>query len=273
MSANQAITIADQWATLVSAALLGTDRRPAPPAPPGPLATVCAGIDDDDDAVATLHQIAAITAMRRGGVQPSAPLPRLVPAPHDPRPECTAAAVERLHDLLVQWPQLVDEWLALLERSGRRLPPDAAVDLLGRWRNDPRRRVAVERAAGAVTTWLTELFPDQLGPGPASRSRAGDPRPADAGPGVPLPADIAALLQLDTVALGAALAGGLERGELGVRHRPALVQLLVELPAERLADLPGTLERAGTNPTTMGLALMLADLARTRLAMIEELTP
>ena len=43
--------------------------------------------------------------------------------------------------------------------------------------------------------------------------------------------------------------------------------------SEHLAPVADALERAATNPETMGLAISLADLARTRLGMIEELTP
>lgn len=260
-------TLAEQWAALVSAALLGTDRRPAPPAPPGPLADLTPGGIDVDDGSAVLDQIAMITAMRRAGVRPAPAAALLVPAPEDARPLCGTAAVDRLHDLLAEWPQLVDQWLELLERSGRRLPPDVAVDLLARWRNDPRRRAAVAEAAGPVTEWLVELFPDELAPGRPSRPARSPSAPP------PLPRDVASLAELDAGELAATLAGGLERGGFGVRHRAPLVQLLIDLPAERLAGLPEVLERAGTNPTTMGLALLLADLARTRLSMIEELTP
>lgn len=268
-------TLEEQWGALVSTALLGSDRRPPPPAPPGPLDEVWRTRGHDPGAPGVLDQVATITAMRRAGVRPSPPVPLLVPAPSDPRPQCSLAAIERLYDLLSRWPQLVDTWLSLLHESGQRLPPDVAAELLARWRNEPHRRAAVAQAAGPIAEWLEELFPSEIAPLRAGRTGK-VASPVSSGPGAPaagLPADVAPLADLDGAQLAAILAARLERGAFGVRHRAPLVQLLTDLPVERLQPLPVALERAGTNPTTMGLALLLADLARTRLAMIEELNP
>ena len=267
-AAARPASLADLWAGLVSAALLGTERRAAPDPIGSPLDEVTRLRTRHDDAELVLDRVAAITAMRRAGVRPGPVVPGLVTAPDDPRPVCPTAAVERLYDLLGQWPVLVDQWLDELNRGGWRLPPDATVELLGRWRNEPERRAVVHRLAGPIATWLTKLFPAELGPG---RGEGAGARPPTADR--LLPPDIASFASLDAPALAAALASGLEDGSLGVRHRPALIDLLLQVPPDRLAAVADALERAGTNPTTMGLALSLADLARTRLAMIEELTP
>ena len=88
-----------------------------------------------------------------------------------------------------------------------------------------------------------------------------------------LPPDLAPLIQFDGIALAEALAEGMRAGAFGVRHRPGLIELLLHVPPEHLVPVADALERAATNPETMGLAISLADLARTRLGMIEELTP
>ncbi len=259
-------SLADLWAGLVSSALLGTDRRAAPSAFGGQVDDITRLRTHHDDSELVLDRVAAIAAMRRAGLRPGPVVPGLLTAPDDPRPVCRPAAVERLPDLLEHWPVLVDQWLAELDRGGWRLPPDAVVELLGRWRNDPERRAVVHHLAGPIATWLVELFPAELAP-----VRREGARPAAVERR--LPPDIAPFATLDASALAAALASGLDDGALGVRHRPALIDLLMQVPPERLATVADALERAGANPTTMGLALSLADLARTRLAMIEELTP
>jgi hypothetical protein len=259
-------SLADLWAGLVSSALVGTERRAAPGLIGGQLDDVTRLRAHHDDSELVLDRVAAITAMRRAGLRPGPVVPGLLTAPDDPRPVCRPAAVERLHDLLEQWPVLVDQWLAELDRGGWRLPPDAVVELLARWRNEPERRAVVHHVAGPIATWLVELFPAELSP-----ARSGGAGPATVERR--LPPDIEPFVTLDASALAASLASGLEGGALGVRHRPALVDLLMQVPPERLATVADALERAGANPTTMGLALSLADLARTRLAMLEELTP
>ncbi|MGD9703553.1 MAG: hypothetical protein AB7Q42_01795 [Acidimicrobiia bacterium] len=263
-------SLADHWTGLVSTALLGTERRAAPASIGSPLDELTRMRGQHDDADLVLDRVASITVMRRAGLRPGPIVPGLLPAPDDSRPVCRPAAVERLHDLLDQWPVLVDQWLAELDRGGWRLPPDAAVELLGRWRNEPARRAVVHHLAGPIAEWLVELFPEQLAPRHGGKVGATG---ADDANHRPLPPDVAPLAALDARSLAAALASGLEQGLLGVRHRPALIALLLQVAPERLAPVADALERAGTNPTTMGLALSLADLARTRLAMIEELTP
>ena len=175
-------------------------------------------------------------------------------------------------DLLEHWPVLVDQWLAELDRGGWRLPPDAVVELLGRWRNEPRAARRGPPPRRADRDLVGRAVPRRARPRTRAEGTSGVRRPSHVGERR-LPPDIAPFVALDAGALAAALASGLDDGALGVRHRPALIDLLLQVPPERLATVADALERAGTNPTTMGLALSLADLARTRLAMLEELTP
>jgi hypothetical protein len=276
-------SLAGHWGELVSASLLGVERRPAPAPMAGPLDDLVAARARSDEAERVLDDVAAISAMRRAGVRPGPGAAPLVPAPEDPRPTCRPAAVDRLYDLLEQWPALVDPWLAGVAHGGWRLPPDVAVELLRRWRAEPRRRATVIELTGALAGWLVALFPDELAsrlaerPGraasrSASASPAASPAP-DAANGPAIPPDLVPLLDLDGPALAGALAQGMRDGAFGVRHRPGLVELLLHTAPENLAPVGDALERAATNPETMGLAISLADLARVRLGMIEELTP
>lgn len=252
----------DHWGRLATAALLGTDRRGAPEPPPGPLADAVARLAPADDAESVLAQVALLGAARRAGLRAAAPVAELAPCPPDDRPVCPPAAAARLPMLLEHAPTLVDEWLDRVDRAGYRLPPDLAATLLARHRADARRAL-VERATGPLAAWLTGLFPDTLAP---PRGRV--PTPVEP---PPLPADLAELVARPAPEIAAALAGGLADGRLGARLRAPLVQLVSRLRPSTLGPVAEALSRAGTNPATLGLALTLADLARTRAAMIAEL--
>jgi hypothetical protein len=252
----------DHWGHLATAALLGTDRRRAPAPPPGPLADAVARLAPADDAESVLVQVALLSAARRAGLRPAEPVALLAPCPPDDRPPCPPAAAARLAELVEHWPSLVDEWLDRLIAGGYRLPPALAATLLARHRADARRPV-VEEAAGPLAEWLTGLFPEAYG-----RPRSKLPAPAER---PPLPADLAELLARPAPEIAATLAAGLVSGRLGVRLRAPLVHLVSLLRPSALGSVAEALSRAGTNPSTLGLALSLADLARVRAAMIAEL--
>jgi hypothetical protein len=183
-------TLADHWAALVSAALLGTDRRPPPPAPaalgswpsgpdePTALGSWSSGPDEPlaptappgraphsgDDATDVLDQVAALTVMRRAGIRAEPAPPMLQACDPDERPVCPPAAARRLGELLEAWPVLVDEWLERLDEAGHRLPPEHVAALLAGHRVDPARRARVASAAGPLAQWITDLFPELLAP-------------------------------------------------------------------------------------------------------------
>ncbi|MFD4688062.1 hypothetical protein ACFWO0_35945, partial [Streptomyces sp. NPDC058461] len=73
------------WPDLVTAALLGTDRRTPPGTAPGRTAPA-----------ALLDAAAAATVRRRAGLRPGRAAPRPEPAPADGRPALPAAAARRL---------------------------------------------------------------------------------------------------------------------------------------------------------------------------------
>ncbi len=70
-----------------------------------------------------------------------------------------------------------------------------------------------------------------------------------------------------------AIRRGLTDGTLGSAHRVVLVNLLARVPPEGLAVIAAELGRIDQFAPTYELATALADLARTRAAMLLELQP
>ena len=257
-------TLAEHWGALATAALLGTDRRPPPAPPPGPIADVLDSLGPLDDAEATLTQVVALTAARRAGLRPAAPVATLQTAAPDGRPGCPSAAVRRLPELLQHWPMLVGEWLGLVERAGFRLPPEHLVALLRRERSDQAGRALVVRVAGPLAEWLAALFPELEAQPKASGATA-------SGAPVPLPVDLAALVAAPPDRFVAGVVAGLESGMFANRHRALLVAVVVAVDPSYLSPLVAALDRAAPRPESVNLAHTLAALAHARAAMICEL--
>jgi len=181
------------WDELVSAALLGTDRRPPDPATlPEP---VRARLRDESDPARLLLDAAALsTAYRRAGRPPLRGLEPLPPATTDHRPVPRDPAIRRLAAMLEGSHQAVlGEWLRAVRDRGFRVPPELfpALADLARGRTELREPVAV--AAGPRSTWLAAANPDwqflaghAVAPEPADRRGAGAVADSD---GAATPAD------------------------------------------------------------------------------------
>ncbi|MET8899143.1 DUF5691 domain-containing protein [Streptomyces sp. NPDC004538] len=152
------------WEELVTAALLGTDRRTPPGGEPGPGAPA-----------ALLDAAAAETVRRRAGLRPARAARRPDPAPEDPRPALPAAAARRLTTLLADRPgaaaggrrgaapdlmELLPQWLATANTRGFAAPPEALPALLDAARGRTDLRPAALRFAGPRALWLARLNPD-----------------------------------------------------------------------------------------------------------------
>ncbi|MDX2675649.1 DUF5691 domain-containing protein [Streptomyces sp. NY05-11A] len=152
------------WEDLVTAALLGTDRRRPPGAPPGRNAPA-----------ALLDAAAAETVRRRAGLRPgrAAPLPE--PAAEDPRPALPAAAARRLALLLTDRPgtggggrrgtapdlmELLPQWLTAVNARGFAAPAESLPALLDVARGRTDLRPAALEFAGPRALWLARLNPD-----------------------------------------------------------------------------------------------------------------
>ncbi|AIS00082.1 DUF5691 domain-containing protein [Streptomyces glaucescens] len=152
------------WEELVTAALLGTDRRTPPGIPPGPRAPA-----------ALLDAAAAETVRRRAGLRPARAARRPDPAPVDPRPALPAAAARRLAMLLADrsgtagggrrgtapdLKELLPQWLAMANARGFVAPPQALPALLDAARGRTDLRPAALAFAGPRALWLARLNPD-----------------------------------------------------------------------------------------------------------------
>ncbi|MFL6051840.1 MAG: DUF5691 domain-containing protein [Actinoallomurus sp.] len=135
------------WSEHVTAALLGTQRRPVPPldeAPAGPA----------EPAARLLDQSALLTVRNRAGWRPVTAEP-VAPAPAESAPLVPPAAAERLRRILSgEHGRVLAEWLDAAARTGRRAPPRLLPGLLHKGRSDRALRPSIARAAGRRGLWL-----------------------------------------------------------------------------------------------------------------------
>lgn len=150
------------WPDLVSAALLGTERRRPP-------VTVRPG----QNATAALLDAAAVsTVRRRAALRPAPAGERPAPAPDDPRPPLPAAARRRLALLLADrggtgggsrrgaapdLTELLPQWLAAAGEYGYRAPEALLPALLDAARARTDLRPAALALAGPRALWLARL--------------------------------------------------------------------------------------------------------------------
>ncbi|MEU8970971.1 DUF5691 domain-containing protein [Streptomyces monashensis] len=152
------------WDDLLTAALLGTDRRPWAGAAPGREAPT-----------ALLDAAAVATVRRRAGLRPARAARRPEPAPEDPRPVLPAAAARRLATLLADRSgaagggrrgstpdlmELLPQWLAAAVEHGYAAPPQALPALLDAARGRTDLRPAALAFAGPRALWLARLNTD-----------------------------------------------------------------------------------------------------------------
>ncbi|MEV6171039.1 DUF5691 domain-containing protein [Streptomyces sp. NPDC051954] len=152
------------WEELVTAALLGTERRTPPGSAPG-----------RDAPVALLDAAAVETVRRRAGLRPAQAAERPEPAPEDPRPDLPSAAARRLSILLADRPgtgagrgrgtapdlmELLPQWLAAANSRGFAAPPELLPALLDAARGRTDLRPAALTFAGPRAVWLARLNAD-----------------------------------------------------------------------------------------------------------------
>ena len=139
------------WTDLVTAALLGTDRRPVP---------------------ALLDQAATAAVARRAGLRPGPASPLPPAAPADPRAALPEAARQRLAMLLplrgggtgagtlANLNELLPQWLAAARAHGYRCPPALVPPLLDAARARSELRADAVALAGPLGRWLADRNPD-----------------------------------------------------------------------------------------------------------------
>ncbi len=257
------------WDELVTVALLGTDRRD-PPAIDGPIGDVVADAMAPSPAERMLIEVAAATTVRRAAFVPRDPAAPMTPPAVDPRPVCPPAATRRWTHVVASWPVLEDEWTLTLIERGWRADPQIVPAMLARHRTDAVRRAHVVIAAGPLAEWLAEHVE-------SLRPATGAARPPRERIGVlpvlPVPPDLAELAGEPGERIGEVLADALVTGALGTSHRNVIVNMLARVAPDRLGAIADELERVSATTAAHGLAASLADLARTRRAMLDELGP
>ena len=260
------------WDELVAVAMLGTDRR-NPPAPAGVIADL---VDDTVRATPSermLAQVAATVAVRRAGVLPGPTRPPMAGPGVDDRPVCVAAAAERWHHVISSWPVLEDEWMLTLLANGWRVPPELVPELLTRHRSDPIRRARAELVCGPLGDWLVGHVPELAPRGAASTQP--EPSADDIAElqSLPIPPDLEPLLGAEGDRAGKQLAQAIDRGALAHAHRAVLINLVARVRPDALGDVATALEAIDGASPGFALASVLADLARTRERMLDELRP
>jgi hypothetical protein len=261
-------TIADQWNELVTTALLGTDRRD-PPDVDGPLGDLVADTARSSPSDRMLAQVAACVTVRRAGVLPGDPAPRLAPPVTDERPVCVPAAVDRWNHIITSWPVLEDEWTLTLIERGWRASPELAPAMLWRHRGDEIRRARAVVALGPIAEWLVEHLPDLASsrlPGAVDSEALAELPP------LPIPPELDELLSAPGSDVGRSIGVGLESGQLGEPHRAVLVNLVARMAPDGCADAADVLNAVDPHSSGYGLATVLADLATTRSRMLDELS-
>jgi hypothetical protein len=264
------MTEADHWRELLATAMLGTDRR-NPPAPTGLIADLVEDTVRSTPSERMLAQVAATVAVRRAGVLPGPAQPPMSGPDPDDRPVCVPAASERWHHVVSSWPVLEDEWLLTLITNGWRVPPELVPELLARHRTDPIRRARAELACGPLAGWLVGHLPELAARGAVNSQP--DPSAEDVAelPTLPIPPELEPLLLADGAVVARQLAPAIDSGTLVHAHRAVLINLVARMRSEALAEVAAALESIEGTSIGFPLASVLADLARTRQRMLDEL--
>ncbi|MAT03480.1 MAG: hypothetical protein CL424_00300 [Acidimicrobiaceae bacterium] len=250
------------WRDLVTAAMLGTDRRDPPVPPDGPIADLVDDALRPDPGSRMLATVAAVAAARRAAFVPGPSADTLQPPEADDRPMCSPSAAATWRQIVSEWSVLEDEWMLAVIERGLRLSPDVLVEALARHRSDGVRRARVMLAGGAVARWLVGHVPELS----ATSSRRVAAAAVGELPALPMPPELDQLRSLDAHTVARRLAGGFEDGRFGGPDRAVLVNLVARCRPAVLVEVAAALQGTG-----VGHALALADLARLRHRMLTEL--
>jgi hypothetical protein len=148
---------------LVSAALLGTARRPVDPeALPEPVrANLSTDLSNTDPERTLLAAAALLTGYRRAGRLPDRDIAPVSPAPPDGRELVGPAARYRLARLLFgDYDHLLPEWLGAVTARGLRVPPERLPVLADVASGRPELRAPMAAVAGPRGPWLAALRPE-----------------------------------------------------------------------------------------------------------------
>lgn len=264
--------LAAHWSEVVTAALLGTDRREPPPPPAGALADLAADLPAPSPSARLLQQVAALAVLRRAGATAGPAVPAVAAPATDPRPHTPPACTDTWQRIVDDWPVVEDEWMLTLVARGWRLAPELVGPVLSRHRADPVRHGRALVAAGPTGEWMIEWWPALAC---SARRRPSVEQLAELLselPPLPVTPELAPLLSTDDGArVATELADGLEQGRWGASSRAVLVNLCARLRPSVLRHVDAAL--GGIDPTGpgVGLAVALHDLVQLRQQMLIEL--
>ena len=266
-----AVDLRASWDELVAVAMLGTDRR-NPPETTGVIADVVDDTVRSTPSERMLAQVAATVAVRRAGVLPGPARSPVAGSDVDDRPVCLTAAADRWHHVISSWNVLEDEWMLTLLTNGWRVPPDLVPELLTRHRSDPVRRARAELACGPLAGWLVGHLPELAARGAANTQPDPSAEAIAELPVLPIPPDLEPLLFADGAHVARQLAAAIDSGTLVHAHRAVLVNLVARMRPDSLRAVATALEAIDGSSIGFPLASVLADLARTRERMLDELS-
>ncbi len=150
------------WHDIVTAAVLGTERRPfMPPAPGDGLGDLLARLDPADQEGALLGAAAAAALYRRAiELPPVERRPPPEPCDQDDQPRCNPQAARHLASMLGgQHREVLPEWLEVAAAADRRVPEVLLPALLELGREDADLREAIGRVLGKRGRWLAAQNP------------------------------------------------------------------------------------------------------------------
>lgn len=145
------------WQTIISAALVGTERQPfQPPIADGQLGKVLAHLGDQPVEAALLSAAATVALHQRVGWLPEIrPVPPSPPCPSEDWPRCSPPAARCLHQILQgQYRFLLPEWLEQTTIAKQRVPEIDLPALLDKGRQQRELRAAILPVLGQRGQWL-----------------------------------------------------------------------------------------------------------------------
>lgn len=151
------------WQTLISAALIGTERQPFTiPTAAGSLGQLWSQLGHLSNEAALLIMAATIVLHQRAGWLPETyPASSQTRCDPDDLPYCSPRAAHCLQQMLQgTYAQVLPEWLAMATQAGQRVPELHLPDLLNLGKQQSDLRAAILPVLGKRGRWLAMQNPD-----------------------------------------------------------------------------------------------------------------
>lgn len=258
-----------EWASLVSAALLGTERAGDTLVTPEAARSLVRSNGGGREHL--LLTAAGVLALRRRAGRTAeldeAPLPQ--PSPDDSRPALRGDAARLFGLVVTEGSVLLPEVLDLVAQSGRRLPDEWLPEILAAAADEPAVAEQVARLAGPRAAWLSDHVPDLAAFAPLAAD-ADWPRALEAATGKARVALFTSMRQTDPARARAALEASLP-DLAGADRAPVIGALATNLRAEdeellvsALADSRADVRRTAASLLVRVEGSALAELVRGR---------